>query len=105
MQKHDWGILPIEDEVTKYAYPSKISSYILNDCKIFAICGNNTNISRFIKSNHVGVVSEPEINNIVQSLFKIEQQKIELNSMTADYKTEVTVEYFAKKCLTSMGLD
>ena len=27
MQKHDWGILPIEDEVTKYAYPSKISSY------------------------------------------------------------------------------
>ena len=35
MQKHDWGILPIEDEVTKYAYPSKISSYILNDCKIF----------------------------------------------------------------------
>lgn len=105
MQKHDWGILPIEDEVTKYAYPSKISSYILNDCKIFAICGNNTNISRFIKSNHVGVVSEPEINNIVKSLFKIEQQKIELNSMTADYKTEVTVEYFAKQCLISMGLD
>lgn len=105
MQKHDWGILSIEDEVTKYAYPSKISSYILNDCKIFAICGKSTNISRFIESNHAGIVSEPEINNIVQSLFKIEQQKMELNSMTADYKEEVTVEHFAKQCLTSMGLD
>ena len=41
-----WALLPIEDKVTKYAFPSKTSSYVMSGAKILAIC-----VSRYQRGN------------------------------------------------------
>ena len=36
--KYEWALAPIEDEITRYAFPSKISTYACTGAKILAIC-------------------------------------------------------------------
>src|SRR5690554_3752764 len=45
--EHRWAILPIDDEVTKYAFPSKSSSYLASGCRILAICGKDTAVAYY----------------------------------------------------------
>lgn len=45
--EHRWAILPIDDEVTKYAFPSKSSSYLASGCRILAICGEDTAVAYY----------------------------------------------------------
>ena len=45
VSEYEWALLPIEDEITQYAFPSKISSYVCSGAKILSICSENTNIA------------------------------------------------------------
>ena len=70
---NEWGLVPIEDEITRYSFPSKISSYICSGAKILAICGENTSVAQWVTSNKVGIAINPNLNKIVDTLFKIEK--------------------------------
>ena len=74
--KYEWALVPIEDEVTRYAFPSKISSYIYSGAKILAICSDETSVAKWIKTNQVGIVVKPTIDAMVDIFFKIEKSKI-----------------------------
>ena len=75
--KYTWALLPIDDEVTKYAFPSKTSSYVLSNAKILAICGENTSVGNWLNKYSLGVISKPNVRELVQIFFEIEGGKYE----------------------------
>ncbi len=84
--KYEWALLPIEDDVLNYAFPSKTSSYVFSGAKILAICGESTNVANWIKNNKLGFVVPPKISQLVDFFFKIEKQKIDLDKLNLDRK-------------------
>ncbi|QEW05936.1 glycosyltransferase [Nitrincola iocasae] len=77
---YSWALLPIEDEVTRYAFPSKSSSYVFSGAHILAVCGEQTGVAQWIKKHGVGVVAEPNVEALVKIFFDIERDAIEANS-------------------------
>jgi hypothetical protein len=82
IRRHRWALLPIEDEVTRYAFPSKSASYVLAGCSILAICGKKTSVARWVAEHDLGVVCEPEVDHVLQCLKAIERGQ--LRTATAD---------------------
>ena len=80
---YEWALLPIDDEVTKYAFPSKTSSYVSCGVKILSICSNHTSVAKWVLNNNYGVNSLPNINDIVSVFFKIENG-LTINNEPAD---------------------
>lgn len=58
---YTWALLPIEDDVTRFAFPSKSSSYVFSDANILAVCGEQTGVAQWVKENGVGLVVKPEV--------------------------------------------
>lgn len=79
--RYTWALLPIEDEVTNYAFPSKTSSYVVSGTSILAICGRKTSVAKWVYENKVGVVIEPNVNLIVKTFFDVENK---VSSHTGD---------------------
>ena len=73
--EHRWAILPIDDEVTKYAFPSKSSSYLASGCRILAICGKETAVARWVHEYGAGVNVESEVQQVIQRFQEIEHSK------------------------------
>lgn len=88
--KHRWALLPIDDDVTRYAFPSKSSTYLLSGCRIFAICSRNTSVGKWVLGNGYGVVCEPQTESIVQEFFMQEKLIPEFQP------TEISQELFDK---------
>ncbi|MBS7834582.1 glycosyltransferase [Wohlfahrtiimonas chitiniclastica] len=74
MDKSLYGLMPIEDEVTNFAFPSKSSSYIYSKCPIIAICSKDTSVAEFVLENNLGYVVEPEMDKIVSLFFELENK-------------------------------
>lgn len=70
---YTWALLPIEDDVTRYAFPSKSSSYVFSGAKILAVCGENTSVAQWVNKNRVGMVAEPTIDSVTDAFFAIER--------------------------------
>ena len=70
---YTWALLPIDDEVTRFSFPSKSSSYMFSDAKILAVCGSETGVAQWVKENKVGVVVTPKLESLVNALFDIEK--------------------------------
>ncbi|MDB3895717.1 glycosyltransferase [Alphaproteobacteria bacterium] len=68
-----WALLPIEDSVTRFAFPSKSSSYVFSDANILAVCGEQTSVARWVRANRVGEVVKPEIKAVTDAFFAIEK--------------------------------
>ena len=83
---YEWALAPIEDEVTRYAFPSKISSYIYSGAKILAICSDATSVAKWVKTNQVGIVVKPTVDSVVDIFFKIEDNKIDSAFIDLDRK-------------------
>lgn len=79
---YEWALLPIDDEVTKYAFPSKSSSYVLSGASILAICGSETSVSIWVYNNKLGYVAKPVVADLVQCFFDIENGLIPLMDNT-----------------------
>lgn len=79
---YEWALLPIEDEVTKFAFPSKSSSYVLSGASILAVCGAGTSVADWVSRNKLGCVVEPKLDQLVKSFFDIENGFIEIASDT-----------------------
>jgi glycosyltransferase involved in cell wall biosynthesis len=76
MCMHRWGIMPICDEVTKYAFPSKSSSYMLAGCGVIAVTSFNTAVADWVGVNQCGLVVEPTVKGVVSTLRCIESGEI-----------------------------
>lgn len=73
---YEWALLPIEDEVTRYAFPSKSSSYVFSGAKIMAICSESTSVAQWVLKNKLGVVVPPSEEDICKFFFSVENNSI-----------------------------
>lgn len=81
---YEWALAPFEDQLTYYAFPSKLSTYTCTGAKILAVCGENTSVANWVKKNKVGFVIKPTIENLVDIYFKIENNSIDTSSINID---------------------
>ena len=96
---YSWALLPIEDEVTRYAFPSKTSSYVFADANILAICGAQTSVAHWVRGHELGLVVAPEAEQIVKVFFEIEQgeQDYQHNQSSRDeLKPKLRFEVFVE---------
>lgn len=97
MQESTYGLMPIEDEVTLYAFPSKSSSYIYANCWIIAISGPETSTSKFIKENNLGYSVDPTIVALTNLYFELEKKPIEKYIVPTDLIDKLTPSYHAQQ--------
>jgi glycosyltransferase involved in cell wall biosynthesis len=81
---YEWALVPIEDKVTRYAFPSKISSYIYSGAKILAICGDETSVAKWVTTNQAGKVVAPILDDVIDIFFKIENGCINTTFINLD---------------------
>ena len=88
--RYEWALLPIEDEVTKYAFPSKTSAYVSCGSNILSICSDQTCVAKWVVNNNHGINIIPKVDDIVHVFFKIEnglsinKKSIDLNYLSID---------------------
>jgi len=96
---HKWALLPIEDKVTKYAFPSKSSSYVLSGCNIIAICGSCTSVAQWIWREEIGIVCDPDIESIVECFFAIENNRFNKKLANKELTKKLAIDTFVEKLL------
>ena len=95
LHQYSFGLMPIEDEVTKYAFPSKSSSYIFSGCQVITICGKNTSVAEWVLTNNLGYVADPNIESLVDLFHKLERNSSSELSVTDDLLKELTPQSHA----------
>ena len=99
--RYEWGLLPIDDEITKFAFPSKTSSYISCRVKILSICNFETSVAKWVLNNSFGINCLPNLNDLVDLFFKIEKGfTIKNKTINSNY---YSIENFVKRlsCICS----
>jgi len=100
VSEYEWALLPIEDEITRYAFPSKISTYVCSGAKILSICSDNTSVAKWIKSKKVGITANPNVEEIIEFFFKIEKNIVDTSFVDSDRKELIKIfqmDTFVKK--------
>lgn len=97
VNKHRWALLPIDDEVTKYAFPSKSSGYALSGTGIIAICGVATSVARWVKEHDLGITCEPNHDELVRCFFSLEEGQPNSYTISHDLREHLQISYFAQK--------
>lgn len=82
--EYEWALLPIEDEVTRYAFPSKSSSYVFADALIVAVCSRSTSVAAWVIGHDLGVIVEPQIQDLCEFFFDVEKGKINRSRFSSD---------------------
>lgn len=96
----EWGLLPIEDEVTRYAFPSKSSSYVFADSFIAAICGDRTSVAEWVVSNKLGIVITPKAQSLCEFFFSVEKNKVDVSqfgSGRTELKGQLDFDVFVER--------
>lgn len=94
---HRWALLPIDDEVTKYAFPSKSSGYALSGVGILAVCGAETSVARWVDEFKVGLVCVADHDALVQCFFSLEERKESEFMVDEDVRKRLQISYFAER--------
>lgn len=81
-----WALLPIEDEVTRYAFPSKSSSYVFSGALIATVCGSETSVAQWVSNNRLGVVIEPEPEALCRFFLDVEQGRFDVSEFDISRK-------------------
>lgn len=97
VNQHQWALLPIDDEVTKYAFPSKSSGYALSGAGVLAVCGKDTSVARWVVKNEVGIVCDANHTALVDCFFSIENNMNESYSVSPEMKEKLQISYFARE--------
>ncbi|MDC0395167.1 glycosyltransferase, partial [Alphaproteobacteria bacterium] len=104
---YTWALLPIDDEITRFAFPSKASSYVCSGANILAVCSEYTSVAQWINANQVGLVVKPDVESIVDIFFKIEKAAFKdligeesRDSLKANLRFEVFIKALNKLVLT-----
>jgi glycosyltransferase involved in cell wall biosynthesis len=102
VRNHRWALLPIHDEVTQLAFPSKSSSYVMAGCGILAICSSETSVGRWVKENNVGFSCQPTERKLVESFEFLEgpgQNAVFVNDEKCEkLKISVFVDQLMRLC-------
>ncbi|MCC3345959.1 glycosyltransferase family protein [Psychrobacter sanguinis] len=96
MHQYSYGLMPIEDEVTQYAFPSKSSSYLFSGCHIIAICGQKTSVATWVLENEIGYVAEPNIDSLVSLFHTLEKQPLSELTIDPNMLDSLTPQHHAK---------
>ena len=96
LHQYSFGLMPIEDEVTKYAFPSKSSSYIFSGCQVIAVCGKDTSVADWVDRYQLGYVAEPSIESLVDLFHKLEKSSPSELNITAELLKELTPQSHAE---------
>ena len=94
---HRWALLPIDDEVTRYAFPSKSSSYALSGAKVLAICGEDTAVAEWVVAHRVGLVCAPELASLVACFKRLEKEVYEPFVLDPAYRSQLSVDNFSHR--------
>ncbi|AMT96351.1 MULTISPECIES: hypothetical protein [Psychrobacter] len=95
LRQYSFGLMPIDDEVTKYAFPSKSSSYVFAGCQIVAICGKGTSVAEWVDTNKLGYVAEPNVESLVSLFHELEKDPLPELNVSPDMLEELTPQYHA----------
>lgn len=95
LHQYSFGLMPIEDEVTKYAFPSKSSSYIFSGCQVIAVCGKDTSVAHWVDNHQLGYVAEPNIESLVALFHRLEKSPLTELNLTYELLKELTPRYHA----------
>ena len=98
ISQHEWGLVSINSQVLKYAFPSKTSAYIAADCKIIAICKKNTSLEKWTKSNDRGLVSNPNLESVKSLFVRIESGNCVIENNYSEISSyDYSFNFFSKK--------
>jgi len=81
---YQWALLPIEDEVTRFAFPSKSSSYVFSGALVAAICGTETSVAKWVLEKNLGVVLDPTADGLCQFFRAVESGDLSPGSFDTD---------------------
>ena len=76
-QSSTWAMLPIDDDVCRYAFPSKASTYAVSNAAILAICDSQTSVAKWINNHNLGVIVRPQVEALVSFFDSVEAGLIE----------------------------
>lgn len=96
LHEYSFGLMPIEDEVTSYAFPSKSSSYVFSGCRVIAICGEDTSVASWVRENELGYVVEPEIEVLANFFHRLEKLPLSQTLINSSFFEKLTPAYHAK---------
>lgn len=77
LKRAKWALLPIDDSITKYAFPSKSSSYAASGLNMIGICGQQTSVAKWVINNNLGIVVQPDRGSLINTFWDIEACLIE----------------------------
>ena len=98
VNQHRWALLPIDDEVTIYAFPSKSSSYAVSNCRILAICSKETSVAQWVLKNKIGRTCEPQKNKIIEAFRSIETEaSLAYSGAPESLKQKLKIEFFVDR--------
>lgn len=97
VKNHKWALLPIEDAVTSYAFPSKSSAYALSGARIIAICGEQTSVARWVLDGSLGKVCRPLVPSLVSLFFEIEKSPWLKAEMPEEKREKLRIDSFSKR--------
>jgi len=82
--EYRWALLPVMPEVLKYAYPSKIPSYMSANCEIISVTDSETFLAEWVKSSGCGKNVEPSVESLVDYFKDLDLRKDENLSIIRD---------------------
>ena len=94
-----WAMLPIDDKVCRYAFPSKAATYAMAKRNILAICGKNTSVGYWVSRNQLGIVIPPDVNSITAFLKKFDKTRNDVQITVAqpkEFYESISNEHFVK---------
>lgn len=97
VNRHRWALLPIEDDVTRYAFPSKSSGYALSGAGILAVCGHQTSVAKWVEEHRVGIVCAADKDALVDCFFSLEDKTGDSFRMSADMRKKLQLSHFAQQ--------
>lgn len=97
VSRHRWALMPIDDEVTRYAFPSKSSSYALAGARVLAICGADTSVARWVQDYEVGMVCQPVMESVVGAFYQIENQDVPPHAVPEKLSKRLQISYFVQQ--------
>lgn len=70
--KYAWGLIPINGEVLRYAYPSKIPSYLSAGCRLICCTDPDSSLVQWIKKNNLGVCASQDQPSLIDAFRHVE---------------------------------
>lgn len=93
---YQYSIVSIDDKVTQFAFPSKISSYVSLKSNIIGICSKDTSVAQWIEKTGCGIQVDPSQDALVKLFFAIEHNQVSYHEYQVDL-SPFTIESFSSQ--------